>query len=190
MDDLVVDLVPGRECGECKICCVVPPVDEPEMQKQPGAPCRHRSAAGCDIYQTRPLACRTYFCGWRRMAFLDDDWRPDKSGVLIESGTQATVGEGSTVLILVGNPLKTVRDQRVLDFVARNIQRNVTLWLSLPGPRGMAKAALPLNTPEFRSAAAGSRSHLRLALEGVLRRLSSHAFVPYPLHHSGNDVSM
>jgi hypothetical protein len=183
------DLVPGRQCGECKVCCIVPPIDEPEMQKQPNALCRHRSQCGCDIYENRPAPCRTYFCGWRRLAFLDDDWRPDRSGVLIESGTPATVGSGSWVLILVGNPLKTVRQQRFLDFVTRNIDQNVIMFLGLPGSRGQAKAAVALNTPEMRAAAAQSRSQVRLVLEDVLRRLSSHEFVPYVLEHSGNDVS-
>ena len=182
------DLVPGRECGDCKLCCIVVPIDEPDMQKQPGALCRHRSARGCEIYDTRPSACRTYFCGWRRLAFLDDDWRPDISGLLIESGTPTTVGIGSTVLTLVGNPLKTIRQQRFLDFVSGNIARNVPLWLGLPGPCGMAKAALPLNTPEIKSAAARSRSDLRAGLEEVLRRLGTHSFVPYVLEHDGNDA--
>ncbi len=182
-------LVPGRECGDCKMCCIVPAIDEPEMQKQPSALCCHRSTGGCDIYNQRPTGCRTYFCGWRRLAFLDDDWRPDKSGVLIESGTPATVGSGSTVLILTGNPLKTIRQQRFLDFISKNIDQKVTMFLSLPGPRGKAKAALPLNTPEMRSAAAQSRSQVRLTLEDVLRRLSGNEFVPYLMEHSGNDVS-
>jgi hypothetical protein len=130
-----------------------------------------------------------YFCGWRRLAFLDDDWRPDKSGILIESGSPTTVGSGNTILILVGNPLKTVRQQRFLDFIRKSIDQKVTMFLSLPGSPGKAKAALPLNTPEMRSAATQSRSQVRLALEDVLRRLSGHEFVPYLMEHGGNDVS-
>ena len=182
-------LVSGRECGDCKVCCIVPPIDEPEIQKPTNSTCRHRSVSGCDIYENRPAPCRSYFCGWRRLAFLDDDWRPDKSGVLIESGSATTVGPGSIVLILVGNPLKTVRQQRFLDFVRQMIDRKSTLFLSLPGSAGQAKAALSLNTQEMHAAVAQSRSHVRLVLENVLLRLSKHAFVPYPMEHGGNDVS-
>jgi hypothetical protein len=181
------DLVPGRQCGDCKICCIVPPIDEPEMQKQTNAMCRHRLTGGCDIYETRPPACRTYFCGWRRLAFLDDDWRPDKSGVLIESGTPTTVGSGSIVLILVANPLKTVREQRFLDFIRKGIDQKLAMFICLPGSRGKAKAALPLNIPEMQSTQ--SRGQIKLALESIVRRLSAHAFVPYVIGHSGNDVS-
>src|SRR5579872_6227168 len=103
------------------------------MQKQSNSMCRHRFEGGCDIYENRPLACRTYFCGWRRLAFFYDDWRPDKSGVLLESGTRTTVGSGSMVLNLVGNPLKTIRRQHFLAFIRESIDHNVTMFLSLPG---------------------------------------------------------
>ena len=42
----------------------------------------------------------------------------------------------------------------------------------------------------MRSAAAHSRSHLRLALEDVLRRLNGHEFQPYVIENRGNDVSI
>jgi hypothetical protein len=93
------------------------------------------------------------------------------------------------VLILVGNPLKTIRQQHFLEFVRKNVGHNVRQFLSLPAPRGKVKAALPLSTPEIRSAAAKSRSQLRLALEAVLSRLSEHNFVSYSIVHGGNDVS-
>jgi len=183
------NLVPGRVCGDCKVCCIVPPIDEPEMQKIPNAMCRHRLKEGCSIYENRPTPCRTYFCGWRRLAFLDDDWRPDRSGVLIESGTASTVGPDAVVLILVADPLKTVRQRRFLDFVGEAIAQKTKLFLSLPGSPGEAKAALALDTPEMRSAAAHSRTQVRLALEDVLRRLRKHAFQPYRIENRGNDVS-
>jgi hypothetical protein len=73
--------------------------------------------------------------------------------------------------------------------VAKTVGKNAIMFLSLPGPRGKAKAALPLNTPQIQSTAAQSRSQLRVALEGVLRRLSEHDFVDYVMENSGNDVS-
>jgi len=75
------DLVPGRECGECQVCCIMPSIDKPQIQKVSGSPCRHSLKGGCDIYEGRPDVCRAFFCGWRRLAGLPDDWRPDKSGV-------------------------------------------------------------------------------------------------------------
>ena len=186
---MVTDLIPGRECGECQACCIVPGIDDPEMQKQPGVPCRHCLKGECDVYDGRPSVCRKYFCGWRKLASLDDDWRPDKSGVLIESGNTAQFDPGTMLLILTGNPLKTVRQQRFMDFVCRNLQRNLVMYLSLPGPPGKNAAALPLNTPEMRAAIGQSRTHVRLVLERTLQRLSAHEFVPHVMQHHGNDFS-
>ena len=33
---------------------------------------------------TRYEVCRTYHCGWRALGQLGEEWRPDKSGVLID----------------------------------------------------------------------------------------------------------
>jgi hypothetical protein len=159
------------------------------MQKIPNSMCRHLLVGGCNIYHDMPTVCRTYFCGWRCLAFLDEEWRPDKSGVLIESGTADSGGSDTIILVLVANPLKTVRQQWFLDFIRAGIGQKAKLFLSLPGARGKAKAALPLNTSEMRLAAAHSLGKVRLALEEVLRRLSRHEFKPYPIENSGNDVS-
>jgi len=78
-------LVENRECGPCNICCRLPAIVDPELNKPPGALCSNWSAGtGCTIYETRPFSCRGHFCAWRRLQQLDDAWRPDISGVYIE----------------------------------------------------------------------------------------------------------
>lgn len=184
-------LVPGRECGECTLCCIVPGIDKPDMQKQPKSVCRHCDK-GCTIYETRPEVCRDYYCGWRKMDLIPGDWRPDKSGVFAELTTdlppQFNSGVG-VILILTGNPLKTVRQHEFIDFVARCISSNFPLFLSLPGPKGKQCAQLPLNTRDIYEAARRSRSDTRLEVEKILKRLAAHDFVPQVLEHSGHDVS-
>ena len=32
---------------------------------------------------TRPKICREFLCGWLLFPELGDDWRPDRSGVII-----------------------------------------------------------------------------------------------------------
>lgn len=76
-------LAAGRECGGCVVCCEVLPVDDREFQKPGGVLCKHCSSKGCGIYATRPAVCREWFCGWRRVAELPDELRPDRSGILI-----------------------------------------------------------------------------------------------------------
>lgn len=75
-------LVPGRSCEGCTLCCKlleVEPLDKPRA-----AWCPHcNQKAGCRIYDSRPAACRNFYCGWRRIAHLDDRWKPSKSKFLI-----------------------------------------------------------------------------------------------------------
>jgi hypothetical protein len=59
------------------------------------------------------------------------------------------------------------------------------MFICLPGSRGKAKAAVGLNIPEKQP----TRSQIKSALEDAVRRLNAHAFVPYVIEHSGNDVS-
>jgi hypothetical protein len=77
--------VPGRDCGDCTICCEYLKVDIPELQKPAGTRCPNCIAGkGCAIYQTRPQLCRDWLCGWRVASAFGDEWRPDLSGVLVE----------------------------------------------------------------------------------------------------------
>ena len=187
----MMQLVPGRECGDCNLCCIVPSIDRPEIQKASGAVCRNCTAAGCAIYEDRPNVCRDYYCGWRRTALIDDDWRPDQSGVFIElmfgvMPPKARVNF-ALVLILVANPLRTIREQRFCDFIARNLINDIPMFLAVPGPEGKQCAQLALNTPPMLEAARRSRAALKTLLEQTLKRLQSHSFISYEMENSGND---
>jgi hypothetical protein len=176
------DLVPGRDCGACNACCVVPVIDGPELTKLSGSVCRH-SKGGCDIYDTRPVVCRRFFCGWRRMALIPEGWRPDRSGVFV------TMEEAGLNLMLVDNPLKTVRQPWFVDFVAGAVTQHIPLFLGLPGPTGTQAAMLPLNGVQMQAAASHSRAAVKDILERTLKRLNGHDFVPYEMAHDGADVS-
>jgi hypothetical protein len=77
--------VPGRDCGDCTICCEYLKVDIPELQKPAGTLCPNcKMNKGCAIYETRPQLCRDWLCGWRVAKAFGDEWRPDRSGVLVE----------------------------------------------------------------------------------------------------------
>lgn len=184
-------LVPGRTCGPCTVCCTVPSIDNPEIQKPAGATCRH-CMNGCTIYDTRPTVCRTYYCGWRQLEIFSEDWRPDKSGVFPELETDVPDHLMSSVgvsLTLIANPLKTVRQPWFHDFVITGIQGGAALFLALPGPPGFKGAKVSLNTPDMRAAASRSRAAVKEQLEKALRVLTGYDFKPYHMRHSGHDVS-
>ena len=184
-------LVAGRECGACTVCCTVPTINKPEIQKLSGAACRHCTPQGCAVYETRPPICRSYYCAWRTVEIFDDSWRPDKSGVMpyvetegISDAFDLSTGIG---LMLVGNPLKTVRQRWFQDFVTTGIMNSVPLFLSLPGPRGYQAATVSLNTEQMLDAI--KRNTVKDALEAAVKILRDWKFVPAVITHSGNDVS-
>lgn len=84
-------LVPGRDCGSCSLCCILP--DIAEFDKPPNQPCRHCLAGGgCDAYVVRPATCRDFFCLWRTDPTLDAAWNPSESRMMLYSqGPQLTV---------------------------------------------------------------------------------------------------
>ena len=55
-------LVAGRECGTCNVCCVALTIEDPALTKVQGYRCPNtRPDNLCGIYETRPDTCRTFF---------------------------------------------------------------------------------------------------------------------------------
>lgn len=80
--DNALSLVPGRECGDCALCCKVFPI--PETGKADFALCpQSRPGAGCAIHPSRPATCREFFCLWRLDASLGEEWKPSVAGFVL-----------------------------------------------------------------------------------------------------------
>jgi hypothetical protein len=181
-------MVLGRACGECQECCIALSIDKPDIQKMPGAPCRHSLNGGCDIYENRPGVCRGFFCGWRRLASIPADWRPDRSGILVigEENDQRQFKPVALTLFLTGNPLKTIRRTDFLDFVLQNIRDRVALYLMLPGGKAMKSAKLQLNGPLMESGAR-SRGDVKAMLELSLKTHQALPPAPHVMENSGHN---
>jgi Fe-S-cluster containining protein len=142
------NLVVGRSCGSCNVCCVVPTIDDPALQKLPGYRCDNAQPGGaCDIYETRPRTCRAFFCGWRRLDWIADGLRPDASGVFVRLATEgefATAPGGFAVMVtlLDGESLKA---EGLADTVAAAIRADLDAYLIVPGRPGYTSSRVPLN---------------------------------------------
>jgi len=77
-----------NSCGECRACCVLLPIAEPNFVKPAGQPCNHLCESGCRIFGSAewPTLCREYYCGWRLDKWMGQRpfYRPDKLGVIIQ----------------------------------------------------------------------------------------------------------
>ena len=79
-------LVPGRSCNDCTLCCKLLLVEV--LEKPRAVWCPHcDQKRGCKIYADRPEPCQSFYCGYRRIADLDDRWKPAKAKFLINYET-------------------------------------------------------------------------------------------------------
>ena len=89
-------LVLNRECDKCNACCHHIPIDQEDFVKLPNVDCVNLiKGGGCSIYKNRPTTCATWFCAWRYIPTLGKHWRPDKSGVLMDFSSNATMEANS-----------------------------------------------------------------------------------------------
>jgi hypothetical protein len=99
-------VVPGRRCGSCTLCCKVLAITE--LQKPRGTWCPDCSPGkGCNIYETRPAECRSFMCGWLTDPMLGPEWKPDRSKIVL---TLARDGNGIEVRCDPGFPNAWRRD--------------------------------------------------------------------------------
>jgi hypothetical protein len=183
-----VELVPGRECGECSACCVVLNVDTPEFQKMPGKPCSHlREQGGCAIHATRFPVCRAYHCGWRYLRALGEDWRPDRSGVLIDfqnEGLPAHLPKRPGIRVTVFGKQETAFKPVFLDWVARLIAAEVPVVLAAPGPPGHFPAGTLLNDALKDAVARRDFAGVQAVFAAAFEGLATHRFNPVVHTHA------
>jgi hypothetical protein len=165
-------LVEGRECGECAVCCTHLRIEDPELHKPGGVRCPNLLAGGgCGIYETRPRPCRTFFCGWRRIGYLGDEWRPDRSGIMIQPG-EIPPGTAFNVAIefhLVGDP-GVLETPGFAAAAARFINYGAAVFLNVPREPGVTDRQALLNDVIGEALAAGDMVQVR----GLMRALHEH----------------
>jgi len=79
-----------RSCDGCTLCCKV--IGVHEFGKPKGVWCSHcKIGTGCMIHETRPNVCRAYSCRFLVDQSLDETWRPDRSGLVINADRNRVV---------------------------------------------------------------------------------------------------
>lgn len=76
------ELVPGRNCDGCALCCKLMSVAE--LDKAPLDWCRHcTSRMSCSIYPERPTECRQFFCEYLLDASMGAHWKPSRCKMVV-----------------------------------------------------------------------------------------------------------
>jgi hypothetical protein len=95
-------------------------------------PCRHLSPKGCGLHPHWPKLCQTWFCGWRLIPGLPEEWRPDLSGILLYHFRCSQPGYGPDAYMLcLSRGEQHLADVSVLGFVQNMVERRVPLFLML-----------------------------------------------------------
>lgn len=77
------DIVKGRTCGDCTLCCNVFEIEEEPFTKPANEWCKYcKPGQGCGVYEERPRTCSGFKCMWLMGTGLEED-RPDKLGVVL-----------------------------------------------------------------------------------------------------------
>jgi hypothetical protein len=75
-------VIPGRECGSCSMCCKV--YNIPEINKPAGKWCTHcKPGKGCVIHDALPTQCIEFNCMWRTEASIGAAWKPDQAKMVV-----------------------------------------------------------------------------------------------------------
>jgi len=133
-------LVSGRECGECTVCCEALHIDDGEFKKPADKACSQMvEKGGCKIYASRPNVCQDWHCAWRFMEQLGDDWRPDRSGILLRSD------ENGIIFQPIRNPRKVLTTERAIELIGGGIAQGIQLSMSIPTKKNHRSFSTTLN---------------------------------------------
>jgi hypothetical protein len=163
------------------------PIDTPEFQKLPGVICEHCTGRGCGIYETRPRPCRGFNCGWRLLAQLDDDWRPDRSGVLVTPQNDDVppdfeLRDGIEFLIVGGED--AVRRRGFAEFVALCVRRRVATFVSVAAPEGFFPPKALVNARLLEASQKNDAAAVTSLLLDLVRQAEHYKCQPAVLRHA------
>jgi len=133
-------LVSGRECGECTVCCVVLQINDPKLDKPADQACSHMiEKGGCNIYAERPSVCQNWHCAWRFMEQLDEEWRPDRSGILVRTADNGIIFQP------IREPKEVLTSERAIELIGGGIEQGIPLFISIPTRVGFRSYQILLN---------------------------------------------
>ncbi len=147
--DAHAGLVPGRSCGSCTACCKELTIESDALRKVQGVLCVNCTpGTGCELYDRRPDACRDFYCQWRRYAWLDDAWRPDRAQIMLRATDDDVPEDYASAVGIVFDlfgPCEILLRPATLDVIGTLIEGGVATFLSVSGLPGWTSGRVLLN---------------------------------------------
>jgi len=155
-----IELVPNRECGECYVCCRELMIDDPALTKVQGVTCKNYSVGcGCTIYAERPQSCAGFVCGWRSIATMGEEWRPDRCGITVMwEKERPDVGWPEGLTFFIHGGLDKIFWPPFLKMANTLVDRGTPVFVMLPAPVGWRPRIGYLNIMPGVKKAAASRN--------------------------------
>lgn len=176
-----MDLVPGRECGGCTVCCTELHINTPGLKKLAGVRCPNlQDDRLCAVYETRPGTCSDFECGWRVMAALGDHWRPDRAGIVLIPKTRDNppgyrANSGVQIMLLRRDALQNAE---LPGLIAQWVEARVPLFLTVAAPVGFIAPSAFLNAIVAGAVRGRDRAALTAALEDTVKTLALRRLEP------------
>jgi hypothetical protein len=160
-------------------------IDTKELRKTSGVLCQHcHEGVGCSIYQSWPPVCRDWFCGWRQLPYLTDDWRPDRSGVMVDFLTESDISENEIpahyqtkvmfkFIILSAGAIERLRFAEIAGGLVAD---GIPVFLAICGPVGHQQAKVFINEAMKNAVATRDRDGAMAVLRQAMEVLARHPF--------------
>lgn len=168
-------LVPNRECGECSVCCISLRIEQNDLKKAADVRCHNLSENGCGIYTERPSVCRNWYCGWRMIPSLGNEWRPDKSQILIKLS-----GNSMVLQPLKSEHAKKLLDEAALTFIAKLMNAGFMVETSIPTKPGYCNSLMTINDKLEKAVNERDLNAARSTMKAVIFRSRNSNTLPDP----------
>ena len=117
-------------------------IEDENLTKPADQACSHMiEKGGCKIYSRRPNVCQNWHCAWRFMEQLGEDWRPDRSGILLRSDEEGIIFQP------IREPKEVLTSERAIELIGGGIEQGISLSMSIPTRKGFRSYSMRLNEP-------------------------------------------
>ncbi|HPF46181.1 MAG TPA: hypothetical protein PK690_04890 [Emcibacteraceae bacterium] len=127
---------------------------------------------GCSIYNSRPNVCQKWFCAWRNLPDLDDSWRPDKMGVLLEFADEnfpppfaGRIGFRFTIL----DKKKIENNKKLAKFIIQQMKNGVPCILTYGNDEETEPATAFLNIALFSAVQSNNINNVLFELKKAIQ---------------------